>query len=426
MTALNDLLQQATRAEQAGRTQEAERLWERVVALDPAHPPALNSLGMRALARADHARAAELFARAAAADARAPALWMNLATATRAQGDAEAERAALTGALEADQRHLMALIRLAELHERLGELPQATMRWSAVLQLIGDVPDLPPALAPVLAHARAFTAERNALFAGAIDAALSTTRAAVPPSERRRSEAALDAMFGRRQIYRNECHGLFVPFLPADEWFDRAHFPWFDRLEAEADAIRDEYLALADQGLPDFTPYVAMDPGTPDNKWSALDHSPAWNSYHLWRHGQRDETAAARAPRTAAILDTLPLARLEGRAPAAFFSVLAPRTRIPPHTGVTNARAIVHLALTIPPGCALRVGGETREWEPGRAFAFDDTIEHEAWNDSDRHRAVLIFDTWNPHLSDGDRVLIEAFFTAARTSGHDPSAGQPD
>lgn len=389
-------------------------------------PQALNALGMQALGRGDHAAAAELFRRAAALDPQAPPLWMNLATATRALRDAEGERAALTKALEADQRHLMALIRLSELHERLGELPQAALRWSAVLALIGDAPDLPPGLRPVLDHARTFTAERNRLFADAIDDRLAATRAAVPPSERRRTERALDALFGRGRVYQNECHGLFVPFLPADEWFDRAAFPWFERLEAEAPAIRDEYAALAGQGLPDFHPYVQMEPGTPVNKWSALDGSPAWNSYHLWRHGKRDEVAAERAPVTAALLDTLPLARLEGRAPAAFFSVLAPRTRIPPHTGVTNARAIVHLALDIPPGCGLRVGGETREWEPGRAFAFDDTIEHEAWNDSDRHRAVLIFDTWNPHLSEGDRAMIEAFFSAALHSGHDPSGGGGD
>uniref|UniRef100_UPI0038B6E0C4 aspartyl/asparaginyl beta-hydroxylase domain-containing protein n=1 Tax=Novosphingobium sp. TaxID=1874826 RepID=UPI0038B6E0C4 len=61
-------------------------------------------------------------------------------------------------------------------------------------------------------------------------------------------------------------------------------------------------------------------------------------------------------------------------------------------------------------GCAFRVGGETRPWVTGKAFAFDDTIEHEAWNDSDAPRAVLILDAWNPHLSENERTAISTWF----------------
>ena len=100
---------------------------------------------------------------------------------------------------------------------------------------------------------------------------------------------------------------------------------------------------------------------------------------------------------------------LPGRAPNAFFSLLKPHARIPPHTGVTNTRAIVHLALDIPPDCGFRVGGETRQWVAGQAFAFDDTIEHEAWNHSDQRRAVLILDCWNPQLSDHERAAIARY-----------------
>lgn len=78
------------------------------------------------------------------------------------------------------------------------------------------------------------------------------------------------------------------------------------------------------------------------------------------------------------------------------FSILAPHTRIPGHTRVNNARLVVHVLLIIPPGCHFRRGGEKREWQPGRAFTFDDTIEHEAVNDSDVPPAVLILDVWYP------------------------------
>jgi aspartate beta-hydroxylase len=49
----------------------------------------------------------------------------------------------------------------------------------------------------------------------------------------------------------------------------------------------------------------------------------------------------------------------------------------------------------------------------GRAFAFDDTIEHEAWNTSDQRRAVLIIDAWNPHLSGREQQAILRYFAAA-------------
>ena len=93
--------------------------------------------------------------------------------------------------------------------------------------------------------------------------------------------------------------------------------------------------------------------------------------------------------------------------------MLKPHSHIPPHTGVTNTRAIIHLALDIPPGCWFRVGNETREWVEGKAFAFDDTIDHEAMNPSDRRRAVLIIDTWNPHLSERERAALVDYFVAA-------------
>ena len=125
-------------------------------------------------------------------------------------------------------------------------------------------------------------------------------------------------------------------------------------------------------------------------------------------------------PETAALLDGLPLADHSGRAPTVFFSLLEPHTRIPPHTGVSNTRAIIHLPLMLPPGCGFRVGGETREWEIGRAWAFDDTIEHEAWNDSDQMRAILIFDVWNPHLTEEERALLRTFYASADASGLNP------
>ena len=74
---------------------------------------------------------------------------------------------------------------------------------------------------------------------------------------------------------------------------------------------------------------------------------------------------------------------------------------------------MVHLPLIVPEDCSFRVGGETRNWVPGEAFAFDDTIEHEAWNRSNRDRAILIIVAWNPYLSDDVRGMIGRLYAAA-------------
>ena len=80
----------------------------------------------------------------------------------------------------------------------------------------------------------------------------------------------------------------------------------------------------------------------------------------------------------------------------------------------TNTRLVVHLPLIVPPNCSFRVGNETRPWEYGKAFVFDDSIEHEARNDSDDLRAVLIFDVWNPNLPPVERELVAALVNGVR------------
>jgi aspartyl/asparaginyl beta-hydroxylase (cupin superfamily) len=94
------------------------------------------------------------------------------------------------------------------------------------------------------------------------------------------------------------------------------------------------------------------------------------------------------------------------------FSLLAPGTRIPAHSGVANFRLVGHLPLIVPPGCGFRVGPETRQWDAGKLLVFDDTIEHEAWNGGDRDRVVLIFDVWHPDLEAEERRAISTLFDA--------------
>lgn len=411
----------AAMARRNGDRAEELRLLESILEQSPENPQALNALGMAALATPDPARAAALFARAAAQDPGESALWMNLATAERALGNDEGEREGLNRALAADQLNFMAHLRLAELQQRKGEVAAAARSWQNVLMMAAGIDPMPPALAETLDDARRFVAGQMTDFASFIDSGMAEGLDTLPATDRRRMRATLDHMLGRRQIYRNECSGLHVPFLPADEFFDRAHFPWLAQIEARCDAIRREFLALFEgKGADAIRPYVRQESGTPDNKWSPLDGSLDWGACFLWEYGVRNDAVCALCPETAAALAMVPRNDIPGRAPTAFFSLLRPHTRIPPHTGVTNSRAIIHLPLIVPGQCGFRVGGETRAWQVGEAFAFDDTIEHEAWNDSDELRVVLIFDVWNPHLSAAEQQMLTQFFEIADRSGHNP------
>ena len=379
-------------------------------------PQALNAAGLERLDAGDHAAAAALFTRAAALDPNGVPLWLNLAKAQRLMGDDAGEGDSLARALAVDALDLTALIRSAERFERLDQLARAKVAWDSVLAVAPPRDHCSAPLAAVVDHAAAFVAARNAGFAAEIDAALAPALADVADAGRRRFDAAIGASTGRRRIYRNECAGLHFPFLPADEFFARDHFPWLAALEAHTPAIRAEALALHDG----IKPYVAMEPGAPPNKWTPLDGSLDWGAFHLWQYGAVIPEAVALCPATAAALAAVPQAELPARAPTAFFSILRPHTRIPPHTGVSNTRSIVHLPLVVPPGCGFRVGGETRAWVEGEAFVFDDTIEHEAWNDSDQIRIVLILDVWNPYLTGAERALLQAYYRAADASSHNP------
>ena len=157
-----------------------------------------------------------------------------------------------------------------------------------------------------------------------------------------------------------------------------------------------------------MVPYIQYPDRVPMRQWKELNHNPKWTAIHLLQNGRRIEQNARHCPRTLEAISHMDQPDVAGASPNAMFSMLAPRTRIPPHTGVANTRVVCHLPLIVPGKCGFRVGETTREWNVGEAFVFDDTIEHEAWNDSDELRVVLIIDLWAPALTPGDRRVVAA------------------
>ena len=400
----------ADAARAGNRPVEAARCFEAIVALDPRQPKALNALGVRALASGGAARAVELFSAATAADPRAIELWLNLANAQRAAGDVAGEFASLDAILAIEPYQVVALLQKAQAQERQGDTGAAAKNYGAILSIVG-MATLPPQLEAAVAHGRRVIAAEQAALGAAIKSYLAKPRAAASGERARRFEQAVGVLLGTSRIYPSTPTGLAYPGLPATEFFDRADFPWLPALEAATPIIQREFAALMSGPADPFVPYVDFPVGIPINQWGTLNRSLDWSALFLWKDGVRNEANCARCPETAALLAGLPLLDIPGRGPAAFFSVLKAGAHIPPHVGVTNIRTVVHIPLIVPEGCALRVGSQVREWHVGEALAFDDTIEHEAWNRSTEHRAVLIVDAWNPHLDASERDLLRALTT---------------
>jgi aspartyl/asparaginyl beta-hydroxylase (cupin superfamily) len=334
--------------------------------------------------------------------------WLSLAAVLRTLGGRDEELAALERALAIDPLHLVALLQKATVLDLMNKPRAAATVYGNALRTVAPGVRLPAPIEAHIAHARQRVADNAAQLAALLEERLSRVRTGADSDAKRRFDRSIDRVLGRNRVYMPEPTGMLFPFLANYEFFSRDAFPWLESLESATDDIRHELLAVLDADRAGITPYIAYDEGLPLNQWRELNHSPRWGAYFLWNEGRRDESHLARCPKTAAALAATPQVDIAGRGPTAFFSLLEARTHIPPHTGVTNSRLTVHLPLIVPPGCRFRVGGETREWRAGHAWVFDDTIEHEAWNDSDVPRAVLIFDVWNPQLTELERELVRA------------------
>jgi aspartyl/asparaginyl beta-hydroxylase (cupin superfamily) len=266
-----------------------------------------------------------------------------------------------------------------------------------------------PDLRVRLARAAGAVQAAGARFSAHLEAQLGA--AGVAPKEAgARFVEALAILNGSKAVYSQQPTSFYYPRLPLIEFYDPAAFDWVAALAAAVPAMQAELAAvLADNA--GLQPYVAASPNRP-NRGHALLDDPEWNAFYLWQDGAPAPAARQHCSATLAALDAAPLPRIAGRSPMALFSVLRPHTHIPPHNGMLNTRLICHTPLIVPDGCRLRVGNEFRRVEPGRAMIFDDSIEHEAWNDSDDTRVVLLFEIWRPELDAAERTALTVLFEA--------------
>lgn len=326
---------------------------------------------------------------------------------------AEAERR-----LQINPRDLPALIAKGDALLGLGDCRGAGSFYSLALRHAGDGRGLAPDLVAELRRAQAAARDLGRRFVAHLDAGLASA-GFDPATSSDRFALSLDLMAGRKQLYLSQPLFYLFPGLPQIQFQPRDTLPWLTSVEAAAADIRTELDALLAE--PDlFRPYVQKRADRPNSDAAGMADNPDWSALFLWKDGVEQPGIARRCPRTLQALAEVPLCRVPGRTPSILFSRLRPGARIPPHHGLINTRLICHLPLIAPPGSRFRVGNDVREWKEGQAWAFDDTVEHEARNDSGEERTILIFDAWKPEMTQEERTLVAAMFEVI--DGYGPAA----
>ncbi len=368
----------------------------------------------RALAVQDFARAQQLLGEAAAARPEDASIPMKLAGVARARGKFGVALDAIHRALALAPLDFTSLMMRASLLDRLDDADAGEAWGHAIAQRPEGA--LPPQLAAVLAEGEA----RHAAWLDAREARMVTAmreaEALADEEERARIARFRSNALRRTRHFHSEPTAFHYPELTEREFHPRRLFPWLEQLEAATDTIASEFSAILTAELAESVPYIQYPDHLPLQQWRALNRNPDWSAIHLLQNGKRVEANAQHCPLTLALLEAAPQPAIPGAGPNAMFSLLAPQTAIPPHTGISNARLVCHLPLIIPDGCWFRVGGETRTWRRGEAFIFDDTIEHEAMNSSDELRVVFIFDVWHPDLTAAERGAVTALIGATGSS----------
>ncbi len=369
----------------------------------------LRYFAMRAFRAGALDRAVDFSRRVTELEPGVSAHWLNLGVACQEAADLPAARAAFAEALRRDARNHTAALCIGEVLEATGDRTGAAMAyWRAIVdaQARGawrNNETTPPALRPRVVHAMDFVdVERPRL----LQQVLAPLLEAYGEDEMRRIRAALRIYLGqdmpRYPDPRQKPGFLYVPDLPTAAFLPLDVFPWIGELQARTAAIRDEMLAAvaAREGLQPFHDREQL-----NQLVAGASDEGSWDALFFYRHGERFDANCARCPVTTAAMERLPRVAIRDHGPEILFSLLRPGAHILPHRGVTNARVVAHLPLVVPPGCALHVlGEEPHAWREGEVMVFDDTFEHEAWNRSGELRVILLMDTWNPWLSEAERL----------------------
>lgn len=397
-----------------GDAARAEQYFARLLQQVPDDAEALQFIAARHVSRGDVGQALALLSMAVNYRPDQPDLLHQLGAVQAMMGDFQGAAASLRSCLNLAPQMFVARLRLGMALEQLGHSQQAVLAYFGAVnsaqahgRWLSDETTA-PGLRDAVQHAmRVIDAGRRRAFEAVID----PLKQRYGRSELERVEQCLAIYLGEQPANlpdpRQKPKFLYFPGVPSEPYYGVERFPWQARLQAATEVIREELLAVLAENQP-LEPFLGEQSADElkGHLRSSRSQPAAWDAYFFYRHGTRYDDNCARCPQTSALLDSLPLVRIRDHAPETLFSVLRPGTHILPHRGVTNTRLVTHLPLIVPPDCAINVGGELHEWKEGQCVTFDDTFEHEAWNRSDRTRVVMILDSWNPDLTEVERLAV--------------------
>jgi tetratricopeptide (TPR) repeat protein len=333
------------------------------------------------------------------------AAWMKLAAMANAMGDAASALRAANGALAVRPLDSSALLMQAMQLHNLGRSDEAGIAYGRALAQLPDA--YPPQMEAAIDIARVrYRAWQQRQYDD-----LAAKVAMVTPMTAKLERFIASALHIEPFEREGPTHYCY-PGLGNAGYYDDALFSWMAELEAATDRISAEFEAAISAEAAQLVPYINYPAGVPLDQWAVLNNNRDWTAIHLLQNGRRIDANARHCPELMALLARMPQPHVTGAGPNAMFSLLAPGAHIPPHTGITNSRLVCHLPLIVPEGCWFRVGDETRLWQRGKAWVFDDTVDHEAMNPSAELRVVMIFDIWHSALDPTEKAGIKAVIEA--------------
>jgi len=369
--------------------------------------------GVEALRQGRASEARQRFERLTAAGATGELPWLLLAISRREDQDPQAEEEALNRLLQDEPRSVRGNILKADCRANAGDDAAAIHFYQNALRLAEGIA-LPPEILEDVQGAEQSLAELQGRGHALREKRLAD-RGFPAGQWSPRFAHALDLAAGKRRQYLQQPTAFTYPELSQRQYFEREECGWAPAVEAATDDIRTELKQLLSaQGTDEFRAYIqaGSDELRMDRNRDLLGNKD-WSALFLCENGKKFDEVIARCPKTWEAVREAPMPWI-AHSPTVMFSLLRAGARIAPHTGTHNTRLVCHLPLIVPPGCGFRVGNEVREWREGEVLIFDDSIEHEARNDSDDLRVVLIFDVWNPLLSLEERAMVDAMMKAHR------------
>ena len=397
---------------------QAAHLLSQALEINPHHKKALSLMVDVAFGAGDNAKGLGYLRRLGALMPNHASIQYRLANVEEQIGDAQGTRTAYLRCLHADPTNMMSYLYAGyffEQHAANSEDKNATLDIAAQLYSMGQ--DISNHLTNL--HSGASANPETRRRSASADALLAKTTARLhADAVGKRGGCIKNALWPQNYLgtvpYRDPAqkpHVFYIPEIRPIRFMDRADMKWANTVEAAFDDIKSELMAVLDSDKPFGRPYLdanmhlgsAFDPIKGTMNWVALD---------LFRDGIANEEMLSKFPKTRTALKAAPLASFGNDPFEVFFSLLKPHQHIPPHFGLSNHGITVHLPMIVPENCKIRVDQEWRRWREGELIAFDDAFDHEAINESDQLRVVLIFEVWHPDLSKAEQNAIKRTFNA--------------